>query len=220
MNGSHDSNEQAIPAGATATVGSSPAASSDPSGGVPATAAGTSPPATAYFPQLSRATVADPRSKTPLLACVLSIMPGLGQVYVGYYPRGFAHAIIVALLITLLATGDMDELAPLAGIFLAFFWLYNIIDAGRRAALYNQALAGNEEIEPPRDFKMPSFGGSVMGGLAFLVVGIVALSNTLFDIPLYWVEEWWPVLPIAFGAYLLIKAIRDRGDGAAEGARR
>ena len=67
--------------------------------------------------------VNDPRRKKPFLATVLSIMPGLGQVYVGYYKRGFIHAFTVGFLITFLATG-VSPLTPLAGIFLAFFWLW------------------------------------------------------------------------------------------------
>ena len=33
----------------------------------------------------------DPRRKSPVLALVLSLMPGLGQVYVGYYNQGFIN---------------------------------------------------------------------------------------------------------------------------------
>lgn len=152
----------------------------------------------------------DPRRKPPGLACSLSVMPGLGQVYLGYYQRGFIHAVVVAGLISLLATGNLGVLTPLAAVFLAFFWLYNIIDAGRRATLYNQVLAGSEQIGLPEDFKMPGLGGSIFGGAALMVVGFVLLLNTRFGMSLEWLEEWWPVLLMAFGAYLLIKAISER----------
>ncbi|MEE8246041.1 MAG: hypothetical protein V3S87_02130, partial [Alphaproteobacteria bacterium] len=108
------------------------------------------PPAQALAPAVN-----DPRRKKPFLASFLSIMPGLGQVYVGYYKRGFINAIVVAVLVTLLASGDLDSLIPLVAIFLGFFWLYHLVDAGRRAALYNQALAGGGEIELPEDFQAP-----------------------------------------------------------------
>src|SRR5207247_139430 len=78
----------------------------------------------------------DTRSKSPALAAVLSMMPGLGQVYVGYYQRGFVHAAVVATLVTLL--------------------------------------------------------------------------GTRFGVSLEWVEQWWPVAPMMFGAYLLARAIQDR----------
>ncbi len=150
----------------------------------------------------------DPRRKSPGMACLLSAMPGLGQVYVGYYQRGFINAAVVASLITLLAT-DLKELNPLAAVFLAFFWLYNIIDAGRRAALYNEVLAGRTGVELPTDLMAPGLGGSVIGGVAVALVGAILLSHTAFEMSLDWVEEWWPTALILFGVYLVYKAKQD-----------
>jgi len=152
----------------------------------------------------------DTRSKSPALAAVLSMMPGLGQVYVGYYQRGFVHAAVVATLVTILASGTLDRLNPLFALFMSFFWLYNIIDAARRASLYNDALAGNPSIELPQDFKMPGLQGSIFGGAALIVGGFILLLHTRFGVSLEWVEQWWPVAPMMFGAYLLARAIQDR----------
>jgi hypothetical protein len=154
--------------------------------------------------------LSDPRRKSPALACFLSVMPGLGQVYVGYYTRGFVHAIVVASLIALLGSDGVRPLEPLLAFFLAFFWLYNIIDAGRRAALCNYALAGMAQIELPEDFTKGGIGGSILGGAVLVIAGIVLLSKTLFGMPLDWVADWWPVAPILFGAYLIAKAVADR----------
>ena len=94
----------------------------------------------------------DPRRKSPLLACILSLMPGLGQIYVGYYQRGFVHAFVVAGMFFILSVlSERSPLFPTAVVFLMFFWLYNIIDAGRRASLYNQLLVGTESVELPED---------------------------------------------------------------------
>ncbi len=153
--------------------------------------------------------ILDSRRKSPGLACFLSVMPGLGQVYVGYYQRGFIHAAVVASLITLLGN-ELHELAPLAGIFLAFFWLYNIIDAGRRAVLYNEVLAGRTGVELPADLMAPGLGGSVVGGVVVALVGVLLLSHTAFGFSLAWMREWWPVALILFGGYLFIKARMDR----------
>ena len=137
-------------------------------------------------------------------------MPGLGQVYVGYYQRGFIHAIVVAVLITLLAGGGAVPLIPLFGLFLAFFWLYNVVDAGRRAALYNEVLAGRTDVELPQDLKTPGLGGSVVGGVAIALVGFVLLLHTRFGVSLAWIEEWWPLALIGFGAYLVYKARQEK----------
>ena len=154
--------------------------------------------------------VSDPRRKQPLLACFLSLMPGLGQVYVGYYRRGFVHAIVVCTLITLLSSGAVMGVEPLFGVFLGFFWLYNIIDAGRRAALYNYALDGIGKIDLPEDVGTIGVRGSIGGGLLLIVLGAVALSHTLYGFSLHWVRDYWPLLPIGMGVYLLVKGVMDR----------
>jgi cell wall-active antibiotic response 4TMS protein YvqF len=153
--------------------------------------------------------VGDPRRKSPLFATFLSAMPGLGQVYVGYYQRGFINAIVVGTLIALLAS-NLGPLTPLAALFLAFFWLYNIVDAGRRALLYNEALAGRSGIDLPEDFKSPALSGSIPGGLAVIVVGGVLFSHTRFGVPLDWISAWWPVALIVFGVYLVARSVMSR----------
>ena len=164
-----------------------------------------------YAPQAPRQ---DSRTKSPALAGFLSCMPGLGQVYVGYYVRGFVHAITVGTLITLLATGELDDLIPLAAVFLSFFWLHNVIDAVRRASLFNLYLSGDHEIELPDDFSMPKFGGSIFGGLILIVAGFILLLNTRWNVSLAWLDEWWPLAPILLGLYLFGKAVQERLAGA------
>jgi hypothetical protein len=155
-------------------------------------------------------TLEDPRCKSPTKAALLSLLPGLGQVYVGYYKRGFIHALVIGSLIAMMDSGALGALEPLFGMFMAFFWLYNMIDAARRATLYNEALAGREGIELPEDFDFKGLKGSVLGGSILVIVGFILLLNTLFGVSLAWLEEWWPVVPILIGAYLLYRAIQDR----------
>jgi hypothetical protein len=173
------------------------------------------PPPQAVSPPPAASTVQaasplDNRVKSATVAFVLSAMPGLGQVYVGYYQRGFLHAIVVALIIAMLASADVGPLTPLLGLFLAFFWLFNMIDAARRASLYNQALAGGQEPELPVDFETPGLRGSIVGGVVLMIIGAILLANTRFDVSLDWLEEWWPAAIILFGAYLLFKAMQER----------
>ena len=65
-----------------------------------------------------------------------------------------------------------------------------------------------ETIELPRDFSVPRFG-SIFGGLALLLFGLLLLMHTKFEMSLVWVKDWWPVAPILFGAYLLVRGIQD-----------
>jgi hypothetical protein len=157
-----------------------------------------------------------PRAKSVVLACVLSGMPGLGQVYVGYYQRGFIHAVVIAALLALASAMPLVEIQPFVIMFLVFFWLYNVIDAGRRADLYNQTLLGSEVIELPQDLKMPGIGGSIAGGMLLLVISVILLLHTRFQISLEWIQEWWPIAGILLGLYLLGKGIMDRKAEQAE----
>jgi hypothetical protein len=133
-------------------------------------------------------------------------MPGLGQIYVGYYEQGFINAIVVASLITLNYNG-VGQLEPLVVFFLIFYWLYNVIDAGRRAAAYNDALAGIGTTSLPEEGEQPRGKGSLFGGVLLLVLGVVALSHTLFGLPIDWVERWWPIALIGVGGYLVYQAL-------------
>jgi len=150
----------------------------------------------------------DPRRKSPLLAAVLSVAPGLGNVYIGYYVRGFTIASTFGLII-LMAAMTREPVAPIFGMAAFFVWMFNIIDAGRMAALYNHAMTGRGAVELPEDFKLPKMGGSIVGGAILLLFGAIAMSNTVFGISLDWIETWWPVFPIALGAYLLFRGVQD-----------
>ena len=114
----------------------------------------------------------DPRRKSPVLALVLSLMPGLGQIYVGYYQQGFTNALIVGSVIALLSSNMMRGAEPLFGIFLAFYWLFNVVDAWRRATFYNNALAGIGPATLPEEFAVTAGRGTLAGGVALVIVGV------------------------------------------------
>lgn len=179
------------------------------------------PPAPPYensaraFPGQRERFVDDPRRKSVMLAALLSAMPGLGQVYVGYYPQGFANILTVCAAIGLLASGVGYRLEPVVGLFLAFFWLYNVVDAGRRASLYNQALSGLRPMDLPEDGRVPVRFGSMAGGVALIVAGLVLFSNTMFGVPLDWLARWWPIALVAVGAWLVYADRRAKETAAA-----
>lgn len=159
------------------------------------------------------------RRKSPALAGFLSMLPGLGQVYVGYYQQGFVNVAIVGAVISILNM-NLGSLEPLAGFFLAFFWLFNIVDASRKAAMYNEALAGLRPMDLPEDIVRKGGTGSLAGGIGLIVLGSLAFANTMFDIPLDWIEDWWPVLLVAVGAYLVWSSFnaRKKAEEAAKNA--
>jgi hypothetical protein len=149
----------------------------------------------------------DPRRKSPVLALVLSMMPGLGQVYVGYYQQGFTNVLVAASIIAVLSSNLAGGSEAFLGIFLAFFWLYNVVDAWRRATFYNNALAGIGPAAMPEDFTAPGSRGTLAGGAALVLVGVIALSHTLFGMSLDWLEKWWPLALIGVGGWLAYPSI-------------
>lgn len=144
-----------------------------------------------------------PMQKSPTVAAFLSLMPGLGQVYVGYYLAGFINVLVVALLINTVAHIHGEGPQPFLGLFLAFFWLFNMFDAARRANLYNRCIAGTEEKAPPTD-------SPLVGGVILLIIGILLTLAITFDIRLAFLETIWPLFLVAAAAYLLVKYWRTR----------
>jgi len=191
-----------------------------PSPGARTSAAPPPPPAGQAVPPGMRGGMPRLHRKSPFLAGLLSLMPGIGQIYVGYYTLGFIHMTVFATTIGLLTSvgplaarpGSLLAIfLPALSIFLGFFVIYNIVDAVRRATLYNLAVEGAEGIElPDLNVSLPKLQGSVGGGAALIAIGLLLLSNTLFDVPLEWLASWWPLGLVALGAYLVMKARQER----------
>lgn len=162
--------------------------------------------------------IEDPRKKSALMAAILSAMPGLGQVYVGYYQQGFVHILAIAGMIGLIATNSIDrDLEGPLGFFIAFVWLYNVIDAARRASLYNHALSGLRPMDLPEDAQGPRRLGSLGGGAALIAAGLVLFGHTMFDMSLAWVAHWWPMALVGAGVWLVYedwRAKQARGSDA------
>jgi len=165
--------------------------------------------------------VADPRRKHPMLAIALSAMPGLGQIYVGYYQQGIKLMLTAGSLLTLSTqtySFGLREFQPLLAISTMFTWLYSAVDAGRRASLYNQALAGLRPMDLPEDQKTPewpgslvgSWHGSLVGGACLMLFGSLLFFHTAFGLPLEWVTRWWPLALVLVGAWLVYASVQSR----------
>lgn len=141
--------------------------------------------------------------KSPGLAGFLSILPGLGQAYVGYYTRGFIFVLIFGACIA--AMDHAEGLGPLLGPFLAFFWFFNIIDAVRSAKLYNAHQLGEPAATLPTD-------SPLVGGVILLIVGTLLTLRITFDIDMDWLEQVWPLGLVGGGLYLVWKYQRAKQD--------
>ncbi len=147
--------------------------------------------------------------KSPLVAALLSCMPGLGQVYVGYYMPGFINITVAAGMIGILASSMGDGVKTFVGVLIGFFWLYQMIDANRRAHHYNRIMAGLGGEDVPDGVSIPTAKGSTLGGAVLVIIGTLFIMDLNFGISLEWVGNWWPLFLVLGGVYLILKARKD-----------
>jgi hypothetical protein len=156
-------------------------------------------PATAYRPPVNA-------GPNPTVAGILGAIPlGLGAVYCGQYAKGLAHLGIVVLAIVGLSSDLPWQADTALGIFLGFFWVYQILDAVRTA----RAIQANEPVPDP--FGLASTFGTgekidttkVPAAAAILIgLGVLFLINTIFDFSLH---RFWPIILIVIGVWLFAK---------------
>ncbi len=157
-------------------------------------------------PYAGQAQIDNSRRKSPAMATWLSCFPGLGQVYVGYYQTGFMFVLTVAGCIAILSSSVGRGIEPFLGVFLAFFWIFNMIDANRRAQHYNRMIAGLDGETIPEDFQTAGGKGSIPVGVILVAVGALFILDLNFGISLDWLENWWPLALVGFGGWLIMKA--------------
>jgi cell wall-active antibiotic response 4TMS protein YvqF len=146
--------------------------------------------------------------KNPMLAAVLSLFPGMGNIYNGLYLRGLTLFLIIASLIA------VAQRHPLLGFSIAFFWLFNVLDAYRQATLINYGYAQDLGlVDLPRHPKAAQ--GGLIAGVILTLIGLFALLDRFFDIDLGWLFDLWPAGLMAIGLWLVWASLRERRRGAA-----
>ena len=175
-----------------------------------APAAGFVPPIETVYPPVGGPSVGyrPPvnQGPNPTVAGILGAIPlGLGAVYCGQYAKGLAHLGIVVLAIVGLSSDLPWQADTALGIFLGFFWVYQILDAVRTA----RAIQANEPVPDP--FGLASTFGTgekfdttkVPAAAAILIgLGVLFLINTVFDFSLH---RFWPIILIVLGVWLFAK---------------
>ena len=141
--------------------------------------------------------------KSGFLAGLLSfIFPGLGSLYNRQVTKGLMFMVIFAGLVTLQTSGEGQ---PFAGLLLAGFWFYQLIDAVMTAKTINRKTLDGDYVEETVD-EFPEIvkSGSVFWGIIIMVIGgILLLAN--FDIIGYGtIFDFWPLIVIAIGIKLVM----------------
>ena len=166
--------------------------------------------APAFAPQPAPAAAGPPPvgRKNPGLAALLSLFPGLGSIYNGLYMRGFTFFLVIASLI-----GITVENHPLFGLALAFFWLFNVIDAYRQATLINYGYA--QDLGLTDLPKVPRAGqGGLVAGILLSLIGVAAILDRYFDVRFDWIFDLWPFALVALGLWLIVSTVRNRRRGS------
>jgi hypothetical protein len=173
-----------------------------------APAAGFVPQQTTYPPM---GTVAPPvrtgSGPNPAVAGILAgFFPfGVGAVYCSQYAKGLAHLVIFGLLI--FGSDHAGSWDALFGIGIAFFYVYQIIDAVRTA----HAVQANQP--PPDPFGLAqafSFGErsepTSIPAVAIILIGLGVLfllhTMNIFE---FGMDRLWPLILIALGGWMFAK---------------
>ncbi len=145
-------------------------------------------------------------ARSPILAALFSLFPGLGNVYNGLYLRGVTFFLICFGLIGLASGTDEPEVVLLV-FSVIFVWLFNIFDAYRQATLINFGYP--TEVELPKRRTSLGSGGLVAGSAVFLL-GFYGFLRETFNIDLTFLADHWYVLFMIFGGFLIAQTVMQR----------
>lgn len=166
-----------------------------------------SPPPQPYDPQPPGSVL----HKSPGIAAILSLMPGLGHIYNGLYQRGLIFFALVAGTTTLGVATDV----PPFGVVAFFFWLFCLLDAYRQARLINHGYATDLGLlEQPQRLR-PGQGGLIVG-ILLIAGGTLELLSRFGIWNWRWMEQLWPLILIAIGGALVWMWLRERGRSGGE----
>jgi hypothetical protein len=183
------------------------------------------PPASGFVPGTAGAPVVITTSgPSPGLAGVLAgFFPfGVGAVYNGQYAKGLAHLLIFVALIFGVSQADAhggDTYGPIFGLGIAFFYIYQIIDAVRSAHAIRTGLPAPDPFGLAKAFttgERVDFNRVPVGALVLIGLGVLFLLNTMGLFHAYWIHRLWPLILIVIGVWLLVKRFSPPG-GATRG---
>jgi len=169
-------------------------------------------PQTVYPPAGSAAAGSSPAARTggpnpnPAVAGILAgFFPfGVGAVYCSQYAKGLAHLVIFVLLIV--ASNQAGEWGWIFGLGVAFFWVYQIIDAVRTAHALQAGQPAPDPLGLGQSFSMGEkfdTGKVPIGAIVLIGVGVLFLLHTMGMNFAF--ERFWPLLLIAVGGWLFYR---------------
>ena len=157
--------------------------------------------------------------KLPWLAFMLTVLPGLGQVYDGFVLRGIAQFGVFWVL-KMLTEEHLPgiTLEAASGIALLAFWLWCAFDASRTAHELNRRGYGATAQEARTITRGPMAESELRyAGIGLVVAGALLFAQQIGGFVLSVFRFTWPIVLIALGAWILHRA-RQRREREASGS--
>jgi uncharacterized membrane protein YfcA len=149
---------------------------------------------------------------SPGLAFFLGWIPGVGAIYNGQYAKGLVHAVIFGVLCSIL-DAHTHGMEPMFGILLCAWMFYMVFEAYHTAVKRRN---GEPVDEYSSLLNLRSKHQVPVAGVVLICLGIALLLHTLDVIDFSRVLEYWPVLLILAGAYLLYNRFTGQDAAAKE----
>jgi hypothetical protein len=130
---------------------------------------------------------------------------GVGAVYCSQYAKGLAHLLVFALLI--FGADHAGSYDWVFGIGIAFFYVYQIIDAVRTARALQEGQPAPDPLGLGQTFSMGEkfdSGKVPVGAVILIGLGVLFLLHTM-GIMEYGFDRFWPLLLIFFGGWLFYR---------------
>lgn len=130
---------------------------------------------------------------------------GVGAVYCSQYAKGLAHLLVFALLI--FATDHAGSWDWVFGIGIAFFYVYQIIDAVRTAKALQEGQPAPDPLGLGQTFSMgDKFDASKVpaGAVILIGIGVLFLLHTMG----FWefgFERFWPLILVFLGIWMFYR---------------
>ncbi|MEO8189235.1 MAG: hypothetical protein ABI682_02750 [Acidobacteriota bacterium] len=156
--------------------------------------------------------------KSPALAGLLSMFPGLGHLYLGLYQRGLAFGVAFVICISASAHGRGEFFGPM----IAFVFFFAVIDAVRQAHAINRGYVLATGFGPaagaPPPVRVSSGTASLTWGVILVGLGSLWLIDRYFDIDWSFLDRWGaPAAFILLGVVLIATHLRRRRRENADG---
>jgi Domain of unknown function (DUF5668) len=162
------------------------------------------PPPIAYAPAPAAWTPLPAGAKNPGAAGALGIIPGMGHLYLGLYQRA---AILFGVWVLFISLAEHSH-GPFPGIAIPFWMVFSIIDAVRQAKAINAT--GRPEANVLGSDEPVRVSGSLTAGLLLILIGGFLLLDRFVTIDLSFLNDWWPLLLVAFGAWQVFRHYQSR----------